>query len=102
MPKSETEIDLLDHMRLKPFYTIVQGANNSLGLGISSLRSSRQQEETPNIGINSGVLGIVTEHTHSTRFAELSILVVEVLSGGNLVNLCPFFASANLRGWEDA
>jgi hypothetical protein len=82
---------------------VVVGINKlfPLELGISGLGATGEEVESPDIGVNTGILGIVTENTDSTGLAELAVLVVEVLSGRNLVDLGPVLFRTNLRSRED-
>lgn len=68
-----------------------------LELGVGDFRATREEVESPDIGVDAGVLGVVTEDTNTARLAELAVLVVEVLSGGNTMDLGPVLVSSELR-----
>jgi hypothetical protein len=68
---------------------------------VASLRPSRQEVVSPDIGIDAGVTGIVAKHTDTLGFAELTALIVEVLGCRQMLDLCPLLPCAELGGRED-
>lgn len=82
---------------------IVVGINKllPLELRIACFWSSGKQVVSPDIWLDSSVLGVVAEHTNSFRLAEFAVLVVEIFCCGQLVNHGPLIASSKLRARED-
>lgn len=68
---------------------------------ITALWPPRQEVVSPDVRVNAGIAGVVTEHTDTFGLAEFSALVIEILGCGQVLDLCPVLPRAELGGGED-
>lgn len=67
---------------------------------VLSFGSCRGQIETPNVGSNASVLGIIAEHSDASALAELAVFIVQIFGGHQMRNNCVTLVQTEQRRRE--